>query len=136
MKPVISLFAGAKISAGIFILCTVTMEKCDVANALLRLRRTLNWYDYELGDYFHATSDKQVVRDLVFEAIGKHNFQVQATIMEKSKAQPQVRHTKPSFYHYGWFYHFKNGMVPIARPFDQIDVTAASMGDKEDRPSF
>lgn len=119
-----------------FILCTVSMEKCNVANALLRLRRELNWYDYELGDYFHASADKQPVRDLVFETIGKHDIQVQATIMEKSKAQSQIRRTKPRFYHYGWFYHFQHGIRPLAQPFSQIDVIAASVDDKKDRPSF
>ena len=119
-----------------FILCTVSMDKCNVANALLRLRRKLNWHDYELGEYFHATTDKQTVRDLVYETISTHDIQVQATIMEKSKAQSQVRRTKPQFYHYGWFYHFKHGISPVAQPFSQIDVTAASIGDRKERPSF
>jgi hypothetical protein len=119
-----------------FIVCTVTMDKCNVANALLRLRRKLVWHDYDLGDYFHASSDRQAVRDLVFETIGAHDIQVQATIMEKSKAEPQVHPTKPRFYHYGWYYHFRHGMQPVARPFSEIHVTAASIGDRRERPSF
>ena len=126
---------GANISRYL-IVCTVSMKSCNVGNALLRLRRKLAWHGYELGDYFHATSDKQAVRDLVFETIGAHKLQIQATIMEKSKSQPQVRRSKARFYHYGWYYHFDHGMRPVVRPFSQIQVTAASIGAKKDRPSF
>ena len=119
-----------------FILCTVSMEACAVGYALLNLRRKLIWLEQPLGEYFHATSDKQAVRDLVFETICRHSFQVQATIMEKSKAEPQVHRSKPRLYHYGWYYHFKYVMRPIARPFSEVHVTAASLGDKKEKPSF
>lgn len=119
-----------------FILCTITMEKCNIANAILRLRRKLAWHGYELHDYFHATTEKQIVRDLVFEVMTRHDFQVQATIMEKSKAQPHVRSSKARFYQYGWLYHFKHGIPEIAQPFDEIAITAAALGIKKERASF
>lgn len=48
-----------------FVLCTVVMDDCTVGTELLNLRRTLAWNGVELGDYFHATTDKQAVRDKV-----------------------------------------------------------------------
>jgi len=53
-----------------------------------------------MGAYFHAAEDSQAVRDAVFNVIQQQDFEVQATIMEKSKAQPQVRRTKGVFYKY------------------------------------
>lgn len=93
-----------------FILYTVTMIRCDIGAALLNLRRDLAWARAPLGEYFHATTDQQEVRDAVFAELANHEFQVQATIMEKAKAQSQVRTDKPRFYQYGWYYHFKHGL--------------------------
>lgn len=93
-----------------FILCTVAMNSCHIADNLLDLRRQLAWDGFTLGDYFHATADKQPMRDEVFNVITDHDFSVQATIMEKSKAQAQVRKSRARFYKYGWLYHF--GMAP------------------------
>src|SRR5262249_15137744 len=78
-----------------FILCTILMDECSVGSTLLELRRSLARQQAPLGDCFHACEDKQVIRDAVFEAIAGHKFQVHATIMEKAKAQPQVRSSKP-----------------------------------------
>jgi hypothetical protein len=49
-----------------FILCTVTMTSCAIGHVLLDLRRHLAWERAPLGECFHATTDKQVVRDTVF----------------------------------------------------------------------
>lgn len=119
-----------------FILCTASMGSCNVANDLFALRRELAWQGLPLGDYFHATTDKQAVRDAVFDVLGANHFRVQATIMEKSKAQPQVRRSKPRFYQYGWFYHFKYGVRSIVRRSPEVLVTAATIGSKKERASF
>ncbi len=119
-----------------FILCTVTIEKCEVANALLELRRRLAWDKYSLGEYFHAAQDAQVVRDEVFKTILSHDFKVQATIMEKSKAQPQVTVSKERFYQYGWFYHFQHGLAKHLKPNDELHIVAASIGTKKGQRAF
>ncbi len=112
------------------------MDSCDVGSDLLELRRDLAWRGLQLGDYFHASEDKQEVRDAVFATILKHDFTVQATIMEKSKAQPQVKADKPRFYQYGWFYHFNHGMRgPLADPCEAL-ITTACLGTKKERLSF
>lgn len=119
-----------------FILGTVAMEDDAIAAALIALRRKLAWEGAELGDFFHACTDKQSVRDAVFEAILKFPFSVQATIMEKSKAQPQVRRTKPRFYQYGWFYHFKHGTADLFGKEHEALITAACLGTRKERAAF
>ncbi len=119
-----------------FIVCTVTMRSCEVGHALLDLRRSLIWQRAPLGDYFHATNDKQEVRDCVFEEIRKHKFRIQATIMEKSKAQPQTRISTERFYQYGWLYHFRHGLAKQLNVDDELQITAASIGTKKTQAVF
>jgi hypothetical protein len=90
----------------------------------------------ELGDYFHATEDKQAVRDRVFGEILKHKFKVQATIVEKAKAQPQVRASRARFYKYPWFYHFDHGIKQHVASEERLLITAASLGNRKERLTF
>ena len=119
-----------------FILCTVAMDSCHVADDLLNLRRQLAWDGFNLGDYFHATVDKQLVRDEVFKLITNHDFSVQATIMEKSKAQTQVRTSRARFYQYGWLYHFRYSTQSLLNGMPELMVMTASIGTKKERASF
>src|SRR5262249_45442195 len=100
MKRAASPSTGNHNVSRYFILCTIIMDECPVATDLFDLRRRLAWEGLELGDYFHASTDKQAVRDEVFKVITQRPFTIQATIMEKCKAQPQVRRSKPRFYQY------------------------------------
>lgn len=119
-----------------FILCTVTMDDCTVATDLLALRRQLAWDGHELGDYFHASTDKQAVRDAVYETMTAKPFSVQCTVMQKSKAQPQLRTSKSRFYQYGYFYHFKFGTKGLLNNLSEALVTTASLGTKKERTAF
>ena len=89
-----------------------------------------------MGEYFHATSDTQLVRDEVFNLIAKEDLRVDATIMEKSKAQPQVTVSKERFYKIVWRYHFKHIAPRIIRPVTELLVTAASIGTKRGQIAF
>ena len=86
-----------------FIICTITTSDLEVGRALQELRRRLIWENQVVGDYFHATEDAQSIRDAVFKTLLQHDFKVQATILEKSKAQPEIRETRARFYRYPWF---------------------------------
>ncbi len=119
-----------------FIVCTVALESCDIGVDLLNLRRKLAWEDYELGEYFHASKDKQAVRNVVFDCICRHDFKIQATIMEKRKAELRTRPSNAKFYQYGWYYHFFHGMQKIVRPYTELHVTAASIGIRKERKIF
>lgn len=114
-----------------FIVCSVTLESCDPGETLLRLRRQLTWDQKPLNDYFHATYDKQEVRDAVFEAIRQDKFRVDATILEKSKAMPHIRASENKFYKYAWWYHFKHIGPQIAYRADELHINTASIGTKK-----
>lgn len=129
-------FARNNSASKYFILCTVAMKSCEVGTALLDLRRKLIWENQPIGDYFHATTDKQIVRDAVFELLGKHDFTIQATVMEKSKAKPHIRETRPTFYKYGWFYHFRNIAPKIMDGATELVTTSASIGTRKERAAF
>jgi hypothetical protein len=119
-----------------FVVCTINLQNCDIGHSLLELRRKLAWEGKPVGDYFHATVDKQEVRDEVFQLISAHPFDVYATIMEKSKAQPQVRETRETFYKYGWFYHLKWSAPQFIMPKAEVMFTTASVGTKKGQALF
>jgi hypothetical protein len=119
-----------------FIVCTTTTHSSAAANALLDLRRELAWEGAKLGGSFHASTDSQAVRNRVFDVICQQDFQVQAMIMEKSKARPHVRETGHSFYRCGWFYHFSYGMKRYVDTASELPITAASVGTKRGQIKF
>jgi hypothetical protein len=119
-----------------FILTTVTLVDDVIGNELLSLRRTLAWEGVDLPREFHATEDKQAVRDRVFEVIASHDFRIDATILDKPKAQPHVRADDQRFYKTAWFYHMRYVAPRIASQGDELLVIAASLGTKRKRESF
>lgn len=119
-----------------FILATVNLENCAVGDDLTMLRRQLAWDGFELGEYFHASTDKQQVRDEVYKAICKHDFTIQTTVMEKSKAYPRVRISRPRFYQYGWYFHFQHGTPTLVQRATELMIIAASIGTRKERAAF
>src|SRR3990170_7018650 len=119
-----------------FILTTVSLVDHQVGVDLLELRRRLTWDGVDLPGAFHATTDKQAVRDKVFDVLASHNFRVDATIFEKPKAQPQVRVTNERFYKYAWYYHMKYVTPKVIGRADQLMVVAASIGTHKKRSMF
>ncbi len=89
-----------------------------------------------MGDFFHASTDRQAVRDRVFEALKNEEFNIQATIMEKSKAQPHTRTTEELFYKYGWFYHFQYSSSKYLPHLTELQSTIATIGTKKKRVLF
>jgi hypothetical protein len=119
-----------------FILTTVTIDDCQIGNDVLELRRELAWRGINLDRVFHATTEAQAVRNGVFALLSTRHFRVDATILEKRKAQPQVRHSDEYFYQMAWWLHFKFIAPQIAAAGDRLLVTAASLGTKKKRAGF
>lgn len=128
-----------------FIICTIMLDSCDIGRALLDLRRSLIWEKYPIKDCFHCCEDKQMVRDRVFELIRESNLTIEATILEKSKAQPQTRINNARFYQYAWYYHLKgiySGLLGInffgemTDPERELVFTTASVGTKRQQAGF
>jgi hypothetical protein len=119
-----------------YIVCTILMESCEVGHDLLALRRRLSWEGRPLRDYFHCSPEKQEIRDEVFAVLQQHPFTVHATIMEKSKAQPQTRTSEDRFYKYGWLYHLRHSTGLYLRRDSELHITAATIGTKKKRVAF
>lgn len=120
-----------------FILTTVTVEDWAVGDALLTLRRQLAWEGIEQAtDDFHATEEKQVVRDRVFAALAPWDFRIDATILDKPKTKPHLAADEIRFYKTAWFLHFKYVAPSVVRSGDELLVIAASLGTKKRRTTF
>ncbi|MEQ8308585.1 MAG: DUF3800 domain-containing protein [Hoeflea sp.] len=119
-----------------FILCTIAVNDCSIGHELIDLKRELIWNDQKVRGYFHAVDDLPPVRDAVYELLQGQDFTIQATIMEKSKAQPQVRSTKERFFQYGWLYHFRYALNRFVTAEDELQITAASIGTKKGQRAY
>jgi hypothetical protein len=128
---------SAKLGASkYFILTTVCAGDCAAGDDLLRLRRKLAWEGMGLDSEFHATTDKQIVRDRVFALLANHDLRIDSTILEKAKAQPSIRVTDERFYQMAWYLHMKHVAPHIARVSDELLVVSASVGTKKKRAGF
>ena len=119
-----------------FILTTVLIEDHQVETDLLDLRRELVWEGHKLPHEFHATEDKQVVRDRVFDVLKNHDFRVDATILEKRKALPGITQREEDFYKYAWFYHMNYVAGRVVSEPDDLMVIASSIGTKAKLETF
>jgi hypothetical protein len=115
-----------------FILTSVTMRDCKASEVLLDLRRELNWEGVEINGAFHATTNKQAVRDRVFDVIASMDIEVDATIFEKRKAQPHL-HDMIKFYKLAWYQHAKEAIPNRIEQDEDLHVIAASIGTKKQR---
>jgi hypothetical protein len=120
-----------------FIVCAVSLDSCEIGHQLLRLRRDMQWDGFPLDDQFHATEDKQIVRERVFDLLSRSEFEIYAQILEKAKAQPKIRPNEVRFYQHAWFYLLRHSMPRIVKSIeDQLMVTAASIGTKKTQAAF
>ena len=102
------------------------MRDCSIGQRLIDLRRELAWEGTAL-DKFHATSDRQQIRDRVFEVLAGGDFRVDATIIDKTKTQPHLQADPIRFYKQAWFMHFKYVAPRISSKGDELFVVASSL---------
>ena len=119
-----------------FLITTVVINDHSVESELLELRRELAWQGVELSGSFHATTDKQRVRDRVFDILRRHEFRIDATILEKRKAEPQIRSTSLRFYKQAWFHHMQYVAPHVVSSQDELMVVAASIGNKREQNAY
>ncbi len=128
-------FSRGRGASRYFILTTVTLTDCSVGNALLDLRRALAWDGHDLLQGFHATEERQAVRDRVFAVLQRHDLRIDATIFEKAKVYPEARE-ESRFYALIWYLHLRRLIPRIAVPSDELLVIAASVATKRRRAVF
>ena len=63
-------------------------------------------------------------------------YHVDATILEKRKAEPNIRYTPASFYGFAWYYHLMALVPKLVKDSDGLLVVAASAGTNEMRSEF
>lgn len=122
-----------------FIVCTITMDNCQIEGALLDLRRRLILDgNHQLGDCFHASHDKQSVRDAVFAEILKYEYHIQASIFDKPKAGDDLRGNSAKFYEASFYSHLKHAVPETIQPNvgETHLLTAASIGTARERNLF
>lgn len=120
-------FNRAPSSSRYFILTTVTMGDCSIGMELLDLRRSLALRGGFVLSEFHATNDKQRVRDLVYDAMQRASIRIDATILDKTKTQNHLRADHLRFYKEAWFLHFKYVAPQVASATDELLVVASSL---------
>lgn len=123
-------FSTKRDASRYFILTTVSMDACAAADALIPLRRELAWEGLPIIDYFHATTDKQNIRDRIFAEIAKMDIGIYATIFEKRKTVPRRQQMMP-FYKLTWYHHAKNTIPDLVADDEELHVIAASIGTKK-----
>ncbi len=84
-------FSRKKGASRYFILTTVTMDDCRTGDALAHLRRSLTWEGINLPQPFHATDDTPAVRDAVFDLLMRSPIRIDATVLEKRKAESHLQ---------------------------------------------
>jgi hypothetical protein len=119
-----------------FLLCTLTTPDCSMSGDLLAIRRSLQAGGDTERTKLHATSDAQVVRDEVYKVLAAHDFRVDATLLQKCKAQPQTRTDEITFYKYAWYFHFKSVGPRLLKHCDKLMITAAALGSRKTRAAF
>lgn len=129
-------FKKQKGASRYFLLCTLTTDDCKIAHELLDIRRHLAATEDPERDKLHATSDGLETRAKVFEILARHEFRVDATLLEKSKAQPQTRTSEAMFYQYAWYYHLNHVGPILTKDADKVLFTAAALGSKKTRAAF
>jgi hypothetical protein len=121
------VFKRAAGASRYFILGTATMYDCGVGTDLLNLRRELALRGRFVLQEFHASHDKQRVRDLVYEVIRQSPIRIDATILDKRKTQDHLRADHLRFYKQAWFLHFKYVAPLVAGASDDLLVAASSL---------
>jgi len=116
-----------------FIVATIVTSDPALANDLLALRRVLTLQGHPLHDGFHATEDRQAVRDQVFALLAQKAIRFDATIYTKSRVYDSVKKNTDYFYKWAWFYHMRY-ILPRVVPQDATPFIAmATLGTRKRR---
>lgn len=129
-------FSNGQGASRYFVLTTVSAETCEVGDHLLELRRNLAIRKVsDVGDHFHATEDKQHVRNEVFGVLQGLDFHIDCTVFEKAKAYARIRQNDEYFYKLACFLHFQH-VLARSQAGDELLVVAASLGTKSKKRAF
>lgn len=85
---------------------------------------------------FHASSDPQPIRDRVFDVLAAHEFAIDVTVFEKSKANPLLYASLVDFYRSAWFWHLRRVIPDRCLPAPELLVVAAELRTNATRRAY
>ena len=109
-----------------FLIATVTMSDCSIGDDLQALQRELAWQGTVI-ESFHASQDKNPVRDQVYDLIAQSNIRIDATALDKRKTEPSIASNPAYFYKLANFLHFKYVVPRVTTRTDDLMVVASSL---------
>jgi hypothetical protein len=112
------------------------VQMLSLRRSLSDLRHELAWNGVSHDGAFHAAQDKQAVRNAVLDVLAASDAQIDVTILEKSKARPDLYAADSRFYKYAWFYHFKFLAPRYFHKDDELLIVSASLGTKKKKRAF
>lgn len=117
-----------------FVVSTMTVTDPTLSSALLELRRELDRQGYELPDGFHATEDRQAVRDQVFALLCQFSkIRVDCTYYTKVNAYPRIQQDPDYFYQLAWFCHLRYVLPRILPRDGELFVGIAALATRRKR---
>lgn len=122
-----------------FILTTVAVSEHTAETDLMDLRRELAWEGWpgvQLRNAFHAADDNRHVRNRVFNVLSRHEFRIDATILEKRKVNPELHSTDARFYGFAWRCHLRGLISMLNAPNSEHLIIASSIGNNRMRRAF
>lgn len=123
-------FSTHKGASKYLILTTVTTTSCDIATEVLDLRRSLAFEGIDLVQAFHATEDKQAVRDRVYPILARYPIRIDTTLIHKERVYVHLR-DEFRLYKTLWYYHLRHMVPRISKPGDSLLVVASSLGTRK-----
>jgi hypothetical protein len=85
---------------------------------------------------FHAVTDSNAVRTEVFNLLKTHKFDVDITLLQKQKAEPQTHWDEAEFYRYAWYYHAKYLLPKVFAKSKGIFICAAALETRKGKAAF
>jgi hypothetical protein len=116
-----------------FIVSTVTVADPGLSVGLLDLRREMDRQGFELPEGFHATEDKQAVRDEVFRLLTTASIRADFTYYTKARVYTRIQGDPDYFYKWAWFYHLRHVLPKIVPKDGELFIGIATLGVRKKR---
>lgn len=120
-----------------YVVTAITVNEWQtLAMELLSLRMQLAVDGAELGEFFHASEERQAVRDRVFSIIQSSDLIIDAVVLDKRKTLPGIAKNHDIFYKLAWKLLFQYVSEQRLKEESEIFIAASSIGTKREKILF